>query len=139
MNGLFQFFGGRKATFVIVAIICVGALTAFDKITTGHSWVERGRGAISDTARPRVLVFAHMWLASARSEHGATSEKGDVTSRREGGWQQLNNCCRAPFLARTTVHTPCRGAVTCVYSSDVIYISAYEHTTLSIQTPQAYV
>jgi len=34
MNGLFQFFGGRKATFVIVAIICVGALTAFDKITT---------------------------------------------------------------------------------------------------------
>ena len=32
MNGLFSFFGGRKSTFVITAIICVAALTAFERI-----------------------------------------------------------------------------------------------------------
>jgi len=33
MNVLFQFFGGRKATFVFTAIICIAALTCFDKIS----------------------------------------------------------------------------------------------------------
>jgi len=33
MTGLFSFLGGRKAAFVITAIVCTAALTAFDKIT----------------------------------------------------------------------------------------------------------
>jgi len=33
MRGLFEFFGGRKSTFVVTAIIATAALTCFDKIT----------------------------------------------------------------------------------------------------------